>query len=171
MQELLGVRPRRPRCPSASPVCPICSLNHTRAMHRCPNPTCPGGGNLKAAPGCCSSSPPGCTNCGGSHTATHRDCDSRPTPPPLRRSTAADEVVLPPPTGDEMDTAADDHDVSPPPSPTRSLQSAFEMATPRARRTTILPASVRPAPGAGLLPPVEPQSPSPMRRTPSGLAQ
>jgi len=159
------------RCPSASPVCPICSLNHTRAMHRCPNPTCPGGGNLKAAPGCCSSSPPRCTNCGGAHTATHRDCDSRPTPPPLRRSSAADEVVLPPPAGDEIDTAADDHDLSPPPSPTRSLQSAFEMATPRARRTTILPASVRPAPGAGQLPPVEPQSPSPMSRTPSGLAQ
>jgi len=74
-----------PRCPSASPVCPICSLNHTRAMHRCPNPTCPRGGNLKAAPGCCSSSPPRCANCGGAHTATHRDCDSRPTPPPPRR--------------------------------------------------------------------------------------
>jgi len=102
---------------------------------------------------------------------THRDCDSRPSPPPLRRSSAADEVVLPPPAGDEIDTATDDHDLSPPPSPNRSLQSAFEMATPRARRTTILPASVRPAPGAGQLPPVEPQSPSPMSRTPSGLAQ
>jgi len=160
-----------PRCPSASPVCPICSLNHTRAMHRCPNPTCPGGGNLKAAPGCCSSSPPRCTNCGGAHTASYRDCNSRPTPPPFRRSSAACEVVLPPPVGDEMDTAADDGDVSPPPSPTSSLQSAFEMATPRARRTTILPASVRPAPGAGQLPPMEPQSPSPVSITPSGLAQ
>jgi len=159
-----------PRCPSTSPVCPICSLGHTRAMHRCPNPTCPGGGNLKAAPGCCSSSPPRCTNCGGAHTATHRDCDSRPTPPPLRRSSTADEVVLPPPAGDEMDTATDDRDVSPPPSPSRSLQSAFEMATPRARRATILLASMRPPPGAGLLPPVEPQSPSPMSTTPSGLA-
>jgi len=49
-----------PRCPSVDPVCPICSLNHTRAMHRCPNPTCPGGGNTKATPGCCSSSPPRC---------------------------------------------------------------------------------------------------------------
>ena len=160
-----------PRCPSTSPVCPICSLNHTRAMHRCPNPTCPGGGNFKAAPGCCSSSPPRCTNCGGALTATHRDCDSRPTPPPFRRSSATEEIVLPPPAGNEMDTASDDRDVSPPPSPTRSLQSAFEMATPRARRTTILPASVRPAPGTGQLPPVEPQSPSPMSRTPSGLAQ
>ena len=159
-----------PRCPSTSPVCPIFSLSHTRAVHRCPNPTCPGGSNLKATPGCCSSSPPRGINCGGPHTATHRDCDSRPTPPPLRRSIAADEVVLPPPAGDEMYTATDDYDVSPRPSPTRSLQSAFEMATPRARRTTILPASVRPAPGPGQLPPVEPQSPSPMSRTPSGLA-
>ena len=160
-----------PSCPSTSPICPICSLNHTRAMPRCPNPTCPGGGNLKGAPGCCSSSPPRCINCGGAHTATHRDCDSRPTPPPLRRSTAADEVVQPPPAGNEMDTATDDQDVAPPPSPTRSLPSAFEMATPRARRTTILPASVRPAPGSGQLPPVEPQSPSPMSRTPSDLAR
>ena len=104
-----------PRCPSASPVCPTCFLNHPRAMHRCSNPTCPGGGNLKAAPGCCSSSPPRCTNCGGAHTATHRDCESRPTLPPLRHSSAAEEVVLPPPAGDEMNTATDDHEVSPPP--------------------------------------------------------
>jgi len=27
------------RCLSTDPVCPICSLNHARAMHRCPNPT------------------------------------------------------------------------------------------------------------------------------------
>ena len=104
-----------PRCPSPDPICPICSLNHTRAMHRCPNPTCPGGGNLKAAPGCCSSLPPRCTNCGGAHTATQRDCDSRPTPPPLRRSIAAEEVVPPPPAGDEMDTATDDRNISPSP--------------------------------------------------------
>ena len=136
-----------PRCPSADPVCRICSLNHTRAMHRCPNPTCPRGGNAKAVPGCCSSSPSPCVNCGADHTATNRDCESRPSPPPLRRSTVATEVVPPPSTGDEMDTATVDRDVSPPTSPTRSLQSAFEMPTPRARRKTILPAPVRPAPG------------------------
>ena len=160
-----------PRCPSAYPVCPICSLNHTRAMHRCPNPTCPGGGNAKAVPGCCSSSPPRCVNCGADHTATNRDCQSRPSPPPRRRSTVATEVVPPAPTGDEMDTAADDKYISSPPPPTRSLRSAFEMATPRARRTTILPASVRPAPGFGQLPPVDPQSPSAMSRSNSGLAR
>ena len=75
-----------PRCPSADPGCPSCSLNHTRASHRCPNPTCPGGGNLKATPGCCSSSPPRCVNCGGGHTAVHRDCECRPLPPTLWRS-------------------------------------------------------------------------------------
>jgi len=160
-----------PRCPSADPTCPIYSLNHTRAMHRCPNPTCPGGGNLKATPGCCSSSPPRCTNCESAHTATHRDCVSRPAPPTLRRSTAAETIVLPPPAGDEMDTAADEDDLSPPASPTRSLQSAFEMATPRARSSTILPASVGPAQGNRSLPPAEPVSPSPMSRTPSGLAR
>jgi len=160
-----------PRCPSVVPVCPICSLNHTRAMHRCPNPTCPGGGNLKATPGCCSSSPPRCANCEGAHTATHRDCDSRPSPPTLRRSTAAETIVLPPPAGDEMDTDADVDNLSPPASPTRSLQSAFEMATPRARSSTILPASVGPTQGSRSLPPVEPVSPSPMSRNPSGLAR
>jgi len=160
-----------PRCPSIDPVCPICSLNHTRAMHRCPNPTCPGGGNTKATPGRCSSSPPRCANCDGAHTATHRDCDSRPSPPTLRRSTAAETTAPPPPVGDEMDTANDDNDLSPPASPSRSLQSAFEMATPRARSSTILPAPVGPAQGSRLLPPVEPASPSPMSRTTSGLAR
>jgi len=159
-----------PRCPSSHPVCPSCSLSHTRAMHGCPNPTCPGGGNIKATPGCCSSSPPRCPNCGGAHTATHRVCDSRPAPPPLRRPTTAETIILPPPVGDAMDTATDDDDLSPPASPTRSLQSAFEMATPRARRSTILPASVGPAQGSWSLPSVEPASPSPTSRTPPGLA-
>jgi len=160
-----------PRCPSTDPICPICSLNHTRAMHRCPNPTCPGGGNSKAVPGCCSSSPPRCVNCGAGHTAIHRDCESGQSPPPLRRSTAATEIIPPPPTGDEMDTETDDRVVLPPPSPTRSLHSVFEMATPRARRTTILPASVRPNQGSSALPPAEQPSPSPMSRTASGLAR
>jgi len=160
-----------PRCPIACPVCPICSLNHTRAMNQCPNPTSPGSGNLKATPGCCSSSPPRCTNCGGPHTASHRDCDSRPSPPYLTRSAAAETVVLPPHVGDEMDTATDENDHSPPASPTRSLQSAFEMATPRARSTTILLAPLGPSLGNRPLPPAEPVSPSPMSRYPSCLAR
>jgi len=59
----------------------------------------------------------------------------------------------------------------PPPSPTRSLQSAFEMATPRARSTTILPAPLGPNQGNRSLPPAAPVSPSPMSRNPSGLAR
>jgi len=102
---------------------------------------------------------------------THRDCDSRPAPPPLRRSAAAETIVLPPPVGDEMDTATDDNDLSPSASPTRSLQSAFEMATPRARSTTILPAPLGPSQGHRPLPPAEPVSPAPMSRNPSGLAR
>jgi len=142
-----------PRCPSTDPVCPSCSLNHARAMHPCPNSTCPGDGHFNVVPGCCSTSPHPYINCGGDHTATNRDCERSPSPPPLRRSTSAAEVGPPPPTGDEMDTASDDRDVSPPASRTHSLQLAFEMATPRARRITILPASVWPAPSIGHLPP------------------
>jgi len=151
-----------PRCPSVDPVCPFCSLNHTRAMHRCPNPTCPGGRNIKATPGCCSSSPPRCANCEGARSPTHRDCDSCPSPPTLRRSAATETIVLPPPRRDTMDTAADEDDLSPPTSPTRSLQSAFEMATPRARSSTILPATVGPVQRSRLPPPVEPASLSPI---------
>jgi len=140
-------------------------------MHRCPNPTCPGGGKIKATPGCCSCSPPRCANCEGAHTATHRDCDSRPSPPTLRCSTVAETIVPPPPAGDGMDRAADEDDLSPPASPTRSLQSAFETATRRARSSTILPARLGPPQGRLSLPPREPAIPSPMSRTPSGLAR
>jgi len=160
-----------PRCSSTDPVCPICSLNYTRAVHRCPNPTCPGGGNLKATPGCCSSSPPRCVNCGGDHTAVHKDCENRPSPPLLRRSTAATEIVPLPAGTYEMDTSTHELVVSPPPSPTRSLQSAFKMATPRARRMTAIQAPVGPNQGTQSLLPAEPISPSPMSRTPSGLAR
>jgi len=160
-----------PRCSTAGPVCPICSLTHTRASHRCPNPTCPGGANLKATPGCCSSSPPRSVNCGSPHTATRWDCESRPSPANLVRFAAAETIVLPPPAGDEMDTATDVNDLSPPTSPTRSLQSAFEMPTPRARSTTILPAPLGPTQGNRPLPPAEPVRPSPMSRNPSGLAR
>ena len=34
-------------CPSPLPLCPFCSLAHTKAEHRCPNPSCPKGGNLQ----------------------------------------------------------------------------------------------------------------------------
>jgi len=160
-----------PTCPSTYSVCPICSLNHTRAMHHCLNRTCPGSGHLKATPGRCSCAPPRCVNCGWSHTVTNRDCESRPSPPTLRRSTAAEPLVPPPSAEDEMDTGADEDNLSPPALPTCSLQSAFEMATPRARSSTILPAPVGPSQGSRSLPPAEPASHSPMSRTYSGLAR
>jgi len=34
-------------CPSSLPVCPFSSLAHTKADHRCPNPSCPKGGTLQ----------------------------------------------------------------------------------------------------------------------------
>jgi len=46
------------RCPASHPTCPICALHHTRAAHRCQNPTCPGSGNNKPVPSCCPTSPP-----------------------------------------------------------------------------------------------------------------
>ena len=135
-----------------------------------PTPPCPGGGNLKAAPGCCSSSPPRCINCGGAYTASYRDCENRPSPPTLRRFAAAEEIIPPPRAGHAMDRATDDRDLSPRASPTRSLQSVFEMATSRARRTTIRPAPVGHTQGRRSLPPAEPACPSPMSSTLSGLA-
>ena len=65
MQELLGIGPCRPQVPLSRPRLP----HFLPQPHPChapvPQPTCPGGGNLKAAPGCCSSSPPHCANCDG----------------------------------------------------------------------------------------------------------
>jgi len=46
------------RCPATRPTCPICALHHTRAAHRCQNPTCPRTGNNKPVPSCCRTSPP-----------------------------------------------------------------------------------------------------------------
>jgi len=40
------------RCPSLLPVCPFCSLAYTKAEHRCPNPSCPKGGNLRPVLSC-----------------------------------------------------------------------------------------------------------------------
>ena len=58
-------------------------------------------------------------------------------------------------------------------SPTRSLQQAFEMATPRARRSSTIQsilAPQRPYTDQSGLPPLDPPSPSPAPRTGSGLA-
>jgi len=70
------------RCPSTLPVCPFCSLPHTKAEHRCPNPSCPKGGNLRPVLACCPSSVACCPNCQEEHSARSRDCPSRPKTTP-----------------------------------------------------------------------------------------
>jgi len=70
------------RCPSTLPVCPCCSLAHTKADHRCPNPSCPKGGNLQQILDCCPSSVAYCPNCQEEHSACSRDCPSRPNTTP-----------------------------------------------------------------------------------------
>ena len=70
----------KPLCQTEAPTCPLCSLQHTKAEHRCPNPSCPSGGNLKAILNCCLASPARCSNCGEAHSARSRDCPERPPP-------------------------------------------------------------------------------------------
>jgi len=70
------------RCPSTLPVCPFCSLSHTKAEDRCPNPSCPQGGNLRPVLACCPTSVACCPNCQEEHSARSRDCPSRPKTTP-----------------------------------------------------------------------------------------
>jgi len=65
-------------CPSSLPVCPFCSVSYTKVEHRCPNPSCPKGGNLRPVLACCPSSVACCPNCQKEHSARSRDCPSRP---------------------------------------------------------------------------------------------
>ena len=89
------------RCPSSLPVCPFCSLAHTKAEHRCPNPSCPKGGNLQPILDCCPSWVACCPNCQEEHSAHSRDCPSCP-------KTAPDTPkVLSRQTQDSMDLAED----------------------------------------------------------------
>ena len=70
------------RCPSSLPLCPFCSLTHTKAGHRCPNPSTPKGGNLQPILACCPSSVVCCPNCQEEHSACSRDCPSCPKASP-----------------------------------------------------------------------------------------
>ena len=69
-------------CPSSLPVCRFSSLAHTKAEHRCPNPSCPKGGNLRPVLASCLSSVACCPNCQEEHSARSRDCPSRPKTTP-----------------------------------------------------------------------------------------
>jgi len=89
------------RCPSSLPVCPFCSLAHTKAEHRCPNPSCPKGGNLRPVLAYCPFSVACCPNCQEEHSARSRDCPSRP------KTTPDTPKVLSRQTQDSMDLAED----------------------------------------------------------------
>jgi len=91
-------------CPATHPTCPICVLHHSRAAHRCQNPTCPRSGNNKPVTSWGPTSPPHCCNCGGEHTATFRECPAQPPPPvPTRTSSPAPARI----GQDPMDLAVD----------------------------------------------------------------
>jgi len=142
------------RCPATHPTCPICVLHHTRASHRCQNPTCPRSGNNKPVPSCCPTWAPHCCNCGNDHTATFKECPARPNSLSPTRPTSTV-----PPGQDRMDMAVDGG-----PAPSTPLAGAgpsgVDLVTPRQ-----LAPAWPPHPGTiqcfgGPLP-LEAQSPSP----------
>jgi len=168
----------KPLSKAETPTCPLCSLQHTKARHRCPNPSCPSGGNLKAILGCCLASPARCSNCGEAHSARSRDCPERPPPPAPRAVPAVEEnqAVIDP---DQMDVHQDTPQADPnrpaargSNTPPQSLLPPFQEETPRATRTTITapPAMTRSASKGGPPPPEGQASPSPATRHPTGLA-
>jgi len=115
------------RSPATHPRCPICPLHHTRAAHRCQNPTCPRSGNNKPVPSCCLTSPPHCRNCGDDHTATFKECPARPAPPVPSRTGS----LAPAPTGqDPMDLAVDGGP-TPTTSPSAKAPLEVDLITPR----------------------------------------
>jgi len=69
-------------CPNTLQVCPVSSLAHIKAEHRCPNLSCPKGGNLQPILDCCPSSVACCPNCQEGHSAHTRDCPWRPRTAP-----------------------------------------------------------------------------------------
>jgi len=114
-------------CPATHPTCPICALHHTRAAHRCQNPTCPRGRNHKPDPSCCPTSPPHCCNCGNDHTATFRKCPAQPVPAvPFRTNSPAPTLGV----QDRMDLAGDGGPTSTTPPPGESPLEV-DLLTPR----------------------------------------
>ena len=71
----------KPRCKNPT-VCSLCAGPHAKAEDRCPNSTCPKGGNLKPVLNCCIASPARCPNCSEDNSAGYRDCTACPIPPP-----------------------------------------------------------------------------------------
>jgi len=113
------------RCPATHPTFPICTLHHTRAAHRCQNPTCPGAGNNKPVPSGCPTSPPHCFNCGNDHTATFKECPPRPIPALPTRPTS------PLPTGHYVMDLAVDGGPAPTTPPCGQGSTEVDLVTPR----------------------------------------
>ena len=142
------------RCPATHPICPFCALHHSRASHRCQNPTCPRSMNNKPVPSCCPTSPPHCCNCGNDHTATFKEYPARPNPVSPTRPSPTD-----PPGQDPMDMAIDG---GPKPStpPAIVCPSPVDLVTPR-QPPPVGPPRHGTVQGFGGPLPLEPQSPSP----------
>jgi len=119
------------RCPSTLLVCPFCSLSHTKAEHRCPNPSCPKGGNLRPVLACCPSSVTCCPNCQEEHSARSRDCPSRPKTTPEAPQVRSRQ------TQDSMDLAEDQAGPTTIPPPTSSAAS-------RTPKSSVLPRDAPP---------------------------
>ena len=141
-------------CPATHPTCPICVLHHTRASHRCQNPTCPRSGYNKPVPSCCATSPPHCCNCGNDHTAMFKECPAQPSPvSPIRPSSTI------PPGQDSMDMAVDG-DPAPATPPARAGPTEVDLVTTRQPPPAGPPRSGTTR-GFGRPLPLEAQSPSP----------
>ena len=77
-------------------VYPICAGPHAKAEHRCPNPTCFKGANLKPVLNYCIASPARCPNCSEDHSAGYKDCSPRPLPSPRSAPDAPDPEAAAP---------------------------------------------------------------------------
>ena len=113
------------RCPATHPTCPICALHHTRAAHRCKNPTCPQSGNNKQVPSFCPTSAPHCCHCGNDQTAPFKECSARPRP-----AVPSPPTTPEPQDQDPMDVAVDG-DQGPSTPPGGVGPSQMDLVTPR----------------------------------------
>jgi len=118
----------KPPCKADHFTSPLCSLQHTKAEHRCPNPSCPKKGNLKPLLNCCLTLLAKCPNSREPHPVRSRDYPERPPGTmPRRESTPEGTQALR--DTDRMDDLPD----TPPPPATPFSRSRFQ--DPPARTT------------------------------------
>jgi len=149
------------RCTQKHPTCPYCALHHTRSAHRCQNPTCPKGGDSKAVPNCCPTSPPHCPNCGDDHDAFYKECGARPVPRPQPEASPPSDEELSDASSDSeeaMDVADDGRQT--PSAPKAPATQTVDLSTPRAplrsRDALAPPSGPQPAPTGQVPLPVTP---------------